>query len=121
MTNAVGSEVSGTMTFVVTGHLTKLTNQFVDWVGGSSKQLSKPEKTAVVLNASAFFGFFAGAAFACVLRSRQWLNNFGIFSAIGVSYAALWLAHDMEDIGGAFWLRKDDELCDLSDDGGICD
>ena len=123
VTNSLGTEVSGTLTFVVTGHLTKLVNEGVDrWsrTAGRTKW-SQAQSTAAVQNAAICGGFLAGAAFATTLLRRGLLERFGVFSVIGVLHAILWLAHDIEAIGGAWWLRESKALCDLDDDGELCE
>lgn len=123
VTNSLGTEVSGTLTFVVTGHLTRLVNQGVDrWsrTAGRTK-LTEAQTTAAVQNAAICGGFVAGAAFAATLLRRGLLERFGVFSVIGVLHAILWLAHDIEAIGGAWWLRENKDLCDLDDDGKLCE
>ena len=62
-----------------------------------------------------------GALFASLLLSWNRLHRFGIFSAIGLSHAVLWVVRDIEALGGAWWLRKDGAMCDIDDDGEICD
>lgn len=121
--NSLGTEVSGTLTFVVTGHTTRLVNQLVDRGSRTAgrKKLTEAQKTAMVLNSAICCGFFSGCVFATLLMSFGFLNRFGVFSAIGLSHAGLWLAHDMEALGGAWWLRKDNEMCDLDDDGKPCE
>lgn len=121
--NSVGAEVSGTMTFVVTGHFTKFANQLVDRLSRTAghKKLTEAQNTVMVMNSAICSGFFAGCVFATLLKSFGFLNRFGVFSAIGLSHAVLWLAHDMEALGGAWWLRKDGEMCDLDDDGKSCE
>ena len=62
-----------------------------------------------------------GALFASLLLGWNCLHRFGIFSAIGLSHAVLWVVRDIEALGGAWWLRKDGAMCDIDDDGEICD
>ena len=47
-------------------------------------------------------------------------DRVGVFSGIGLSYAALFLWKDIESLGGAWWLRKDGTMCDVDDDGEAC-
>jgi len=114
--NSVGTEVAGTLTFVLTGHMTKITHQFVDRLSADRKDLCA---TSLLQNATVLFGFSAGALWACALR-----RLFGTvpleFPALGILYGLLFLWQDMESLGGAWWLRKDHYLCELDDDGGIC-
>jgi len=121
--NSVGSEVSGTLTFVITGHMTRLVNQFVDRfsTAAGKKKLTEGQKEAVVMNSSVCASFFGGAALAAALAKAGLLHKFGVFSAIGALYGSLWLWQDMEFLGGAWWLREDDEFCDIDDDGSLCE
>jgi hypothetical protein len=162
VTNQVGQEVSGTLTFVITGHLTRLSHILVDqWgyitysmrrrfhrfllllllllrmgpkqqrqgrqvgpplVTATPKKMTQVEHLAMIQNAAVPLGFAAGATLGCILLGRQWLHHYGIISMIGLSYASVWLAHDLETIGGAWWLRYDKHRCDqVVDDGKICD
>jgi uncharacterized membrane protein YoaK (UPF0700 family) len=58
LVNSVGQQASGTLTFVVTGSMTQLANQFVDRV---SKKLTSADKHAVVLNSAVIGSLFSGA------------------------------------------------------------
>eukprot|EP00593_Proboscia_inermis_P009644 CAMPEP_0171316930 /NCGR_PEP_ID=MMETSP0816-20121228/76501_1 /TAXON_ID=420281 /ORGANISM="Proboscia inermis, Strain CCAP1064/1" /LENGTH=237 /DNA_ID=CAMNT_0011809545 /DNA_START=291 /DNA_END=1004 /DNA_ORIENTATION=+ len=121
--NSVGMEVAGTLTFVITGHMTKLTNQAFDRVSKTKgrKKLTATEKAAVVQNFSVVAGFFFGAVFAGFLKCKDQIRRTGLFSILGLSYGFLFLWQERESMGGAWWLRKDDELCDLEDNGEPCD
>ena len=121
--NALGSEVTGTLTFVITGHMTRMTNQIVDRVSrrAGRKKLSLADKQSFIQNAFVCSGFFGGAAFAAILLGKGILvDKVGVFSAIGILYGLLFLWKDIESLGGAWWLRKDGEMCDVDDDGEIC-
>jgi uncharacterized membrane protein YoaK (UPF0700 family) len=113
LTNSVGQEVTGTLTFVVTGSMTKLANQFVDRVSrrAGRKKLTAANKHAVVLNCAVIGGFFAGALWAFVLQGRQLLDRFGVFSLLGTMYGALFLWQDTRYLGGgalfSWWARND--------------
>lgn len=124
ISNSVGQEAAGTLTFVITGHMSRLVNQIVDRVSrtaGRSK-LTLKDKQAFVQNASVIGGFFAGAFVAGILKAKGLLvEKVGIFSAIGLSYAALFLWKYMGSLGGASWKRKDGVMCDVDDDGEVCD
>jgi len=126
--NSVGAEVAGSLTFVITGHLTRLTNMFVDRVSRTAgrKKLTDADKAARDMNVSIFGSFFAGAATACAIAASAkqggklgtWLWKY-TFSLLGTSYGLLFLRQDRDTIGG-WWTRKDDEMCDLDDDGETC-
>jgi len=121
--NSVGQEVTGTLTFVVTGHLTRMMNQIIDRVSRTAgrKKLTLQDKQGFLLNASVFAGFFCGAALAGWLKASGILaGKLGVFSGIGLSYGLLFLWKDMESLGAAWWKRKDGEMCDVDDDGEIC-
>lgn len=121
--NSVGQEVTGTLTFVVTGHLTRMMNQIIDRASRTAgrKKFTLADKQGLVLNASIFVGFFCGAAAAGVLKAKGILaNKLGVFSGIGLGYAVLFLWKDMESLGGAWWKRKSGAMCDVDDDGAVC-
>jgi len=121
--NSVGMEVAGTLTFVITGHMTKLTNQAFDRFSRTAgrKHLSAAEWEAVKLNASVIGGFFFGAFFACILKSKDLIRRTGLFSVMGIVYGALFVWQERESMDGAWWLRKGDKFCDLDDDGKLCE
>lgn len=121
--NSVGAEVAGTLTFVITGSMTRLVNQFVDRVSRTAgrKKLTEADKLAAIQQSSVVMGFFGGALLGCFLNSLNLLHKFGNFSMLGFLYAALFLWQDMEFLGGAWWLREDGKMCDLDDDGRLCE
>eukprot|EP00797_Seminavis_robusta_P027322 Sro510_g157230.1 Major facilitator superfamily domain containing (149) ;mRNA; r:25314-25760 len=116
-------EVTGTLNFVITGHYTKLINTLVDRVSRTAgrKRLSEAQRSVVAQNAAIIGGFFGGAVFASILMACKLLDRFGVFSAIGLIHAVLWMIHDMEALGGAWWLRREGAMCDITDDGELCD
>jgi uncharacterized membrane protein YoaK (UPF0700 family) len=118
LTNSVGQEASGTLTFVVTGSMTKLANQFVDRVSRKAgrKKLTTADKQAVVLNISVIGSFFSGALWAFFLHSQQLLNRFGVFSILGFMYGALFLWQDTRYLGGVWWVRNDANMHVVDDD-----
>lgn len=121
--NSIGQEVSGVLTFVVTGHMTRLTNLAIDRVSRTAgrKKLGAAGRAGAYLNAGVITGFFAGALWASVLMTLKVHDKFGVVSAIGILYGALFLWQDMESLGGAWWLRKDGAMCDnVDDDGSLC-
>ena len=122
--NSIGSEVAGTLTFVVTGHMTRLTNLFVDRLSRQRgrKELVDKDWDGVKQNSGVIGGFFVGALFAVLMKSK--ITNFaaGAFAAMGVLYGMLFSCIDMESLGGAWWKRKDNAMCDdVDNDGTICD
>jgi uncharacterized membrane protein YoaK (UPF0700 family) len=121
--NSLGMEVTGALNFVVTGHYTKLINVLVDRLSRTAgrKPLTEAQRKAAIQNGAICGGFVAGAVFASILMGYKVLNRFGIFSAIGLAHAVLWLVHDMEALGGAWWLRKGGAMCDIIDNGELCD
>jgi uncharacterized membrane protein YoaK (UPF0700 family) len=121
--NSVGQEVSGTLTFVITGHLTRSTNMIIDRLSRTAgrKKMSLADKQSFIQNLGVFGGFLCGAAFAGILKAKGLLvERVGVFSAIGLAHAGLWLWKDMESLGGAWWLRKDKSMCDVDDTGEAC-
>lgn len=123
--NSIGSEVCGTMTFVLTGHMTKMTHVFMDRVSKTAgrKKLSKADWTTIMQNAAVCGGFFGGVLLASVLQMKGMLCRVGVFSTIGILYGLLfsWKDMKMESMGGAWWLRKGDKFCELDDDGELCE
>lgn len=115
--NSIGNEVGGTMTFVLTGHLTKLTALGVDRVSRAAgrKKPSDGEKSAAARCSLVIGAFFTGALWACALNSRAPATlQRGAFSAMGLLYGALFLWQDRENLG-AWWLRDDEHLCEIDD------
>jgi uncharacterized membrane protein YoaK (UPF0700 family) len=121
--NSAGQEVTGTLTFVITGHMTRLTNQVVDRISTTAgrKKWTLADKQGLVQNIAIISGFFGGAAFAGVLRAKGILmEKIGVFSGIGLAYAGLFLWKDVDSLCGAWWNRNDEGMCDVEDDGKIC-
>jgi uncharacterized membrane protein YoaK (UPF0700 family) len=119
--NSIGTEVAGTLTFVVTGHMTRLIHVAVDRCSrsrGGRKRLSDADKEGVKLNSAVIGGFFGGALFASFLNQSFLLP--GAFSMLGLLYGVLFYWLDMESLGGAWWLRKGKVMCEVDDDGDIC-
>jgi uncharacterized membrane protein YoaK (UPF0700 family) len=119
--NSVGTEVAGTLTNVVTGHLTKLTHQVVDRL--FSRQRKPINQPVLMQNLTVTFGFLAGAFLACLVRRNSFLPRTFPYewSVLGILYGLLFVWQDMASLGGAWWLRKHKRFCDLDDDGEICD
>jgi len=111
--NSVGQEFTGTLTFVITGHLTRLTNQIVDRLSSTAgrKKLSLADKQSMIQNAFVYTGFFCGALLAGFLKAKGILmERIGVFSSIGIAYASLWVWKDT-------FLRKDEKLNNGEDVG----
>jgi uncharacterized membrane protein YoaK (UPF0700 family) len=116
--NSVGAEVTGSLTFVVTGHMTKLTHQLVDRLLSRKQKAMDPK--AVIQSLTVILGFLGGALWAFLIH-KVLLRQFHMeFSVLGISYGLLFLWQDMESLGGAWWLRKDKRMCELDDDGVMC-
>ena len=63
------------------------------------------------MNASIYAGFFCGAAFAAILKSKGILvEKTGVFSGVGLSYAALFLWKYIPSLGDAWWKKKEVEV-----------
>jgi uncharacterized membrane protein YoaK (UPF0700 family) len=117
--NSIGSEVAGTMTFVVTGHITKISHQLTDRLSRRRGNVHVT-KSDLTQSGSMLLSFFAGGFVACALQ--KYAPSFPNFAAIGILHGLLFYFVDMELIGGAWWLRKTKQLCDnLEDDGELCD
>lgn len=103
--NSIGSEVSGTMTFVVTGHMTKMTHLFMDRVSKTAgrKKLSKADWATIMQSAFVCMGFIGGVLLASVLQMKGILCRVGVFSTIGILYGLLfsWKDTKMTSIVGA--------------------
>eukprot|EP00980_Cylindrotheca_fusiformis_P018281 scaffold5966_cov118-Cylindrotheca_fusiformis.AAC.6 len=122
LANSVGQETTGTLTFVITGHMTRLANQIVDRYSKTAgrKKFTLADQQTLVQNSAVIGGFFAGAAVSGILKAKGILvDKIGVFSAIGLTYAGLFLWKDMESLGGAWWKRKDKAMLDLDDDGQV--
>eukprot|EP00566_Odontella_aurita_P015147 CAMPEP_0113571358 /NCGR_PEP_ID=MMETSP0015_2-20120614/25510_1 /TAXON_ID=2838 /ORGANISM="Odontella" /LENGTH=344 /DNA_ID=CAMNT_0000474301 /DNA_START=15 /DNA_END=1049 /DNA_ORIENTATION=+ /assembly_acc=CAM_ASM_000160 len=113
--NSVGSEVGGTMTFVLTGHMTKLTALGVDRVSRAAgrKKLTGGDTSAAARSSMVIGMFFAGALGACGLNARvPELMRRGGFAALGVLYGAVFLWQDRENLG-RWWMREDEHMCEI--------
>mmetsp|Transcript_34718 Transcript_34718/g.64031 ORF Transcript_34718/g.64031 Transcript_34718/m.64031 type:complete len:131 (-) Transcript_34718:101-493(-) len=113
--NSVGSEVGGTLTFVLTGHMTKLTALGVDRVSRTAgrKNLTDGDKSAAARCLLVIGAFFRGALWACGLAARApRLIERGAFSAMGLLYGLTFLWQDRENLG-AWWLRDDEHMCEI--------
>jgi len=103
--NSAGQAVTGGLTFVVTGHMTQATNQFVD------RFLSHTKKDLNVLgllqNGSVYLGFFAGAAMAWWMRRFPHVVSYE-FAYMGILYGGIMLWQDGKARG--LWKRKTEQL-----------
>lgn len=86
--NNVGNDVAGTTCFVLTGHLTQITNAIVDqFSSANSRSICDP---GMVRSASVVFGFFFGAFAAwSVVKFCPSLKDRGLLSLMGIVYGAL--------------------------------
>ena len=82
LVNSVATQATGgTLTFVVTGAMTKLTNQLTDMLSSPNKQrfllvdLEPNERTQLNQNAMVLLGFFGGAAWATVFQSAASVSS----------------------------------------------
>lgn len=121
--NSVGTEVAGTLAFVVTGHMTKVTNLVVDRFSRKAGRvrLTKADRTAVKRSTCVIGSFFGGAIWAWGLLQR-WPNLLvrGNFTIMGVLYAILFLWQDRETLGG-WWLRDDQLMCSIDELETTCE
>jgi len=104
LVNLVGQETAGTMTFVVTGHITKLVHAVVDDRRAQQLQAQSArgmiqrlkQQTGVVTNAAALAGFIGGAMFSNYLRLSgiKTMAGLGEFAWIGLFMGGLFLWKD---------------------------
>ena len=112
--NSVGTEVTGNLTFVITGHMTKLTNSLVDRVSRTAgrKRLTPADKEAATQNAMTIGAFFFGALWAWgFLAKAPLLMKNNTFTLVGILYGAIFFWHDRETMGA--WWQKDDGMCEM--------
>ncbi|KAJ1455283.1 hypothetical protein M885DRAFT_587790 [Pelagophyceae sp. CCMP2097] len=92
--NSVGQDVAGLLTFVVTGHMTKLTAMAVDRLGGKgeSSTMQAQDLAAAARSVGVIGAFFGGAMCGAVVLSR-WpkLLDRGMATMIGMQFGALFL------------------------------
>lgn len=98
LVNGVGNDTAGTMTFVVTGHMTKMITSIVDdraadrtssWKATADRLLQQNAfRTQLVV----FWGFAGGAMFANALRLNGIVD--GQFASIGLMFSGLFLWKD---------------------------
>ena len=102
----MGTDFAGTLTFVVTGHLTKLTHLATDyWFEGGRQTLADADVAAARQSGAVVAGFGLGAVAACVLQAQHLLLRRGVFSVLGVAYGGLFAAYDGRRIP-RWWKRR---------------
>ena len=119
--NAVGTDMAGTLCFVLTGHLTKITNAVVDRF--SSLAGKKPiDAAGMIRSSSVFFGFFIGAFTAWSgVKFYPSLKDRGLLSLMGTVYGALFLWQDAKNMGG-WWHRKSkSDECEIDNYDANCE
>jgi Protein of unknown function (DUF1275) len=109
--NSMGTDFAGTLTFVVTGHLTKLTHMLTDSV--VERLRNKPNihsaanAEAAKMSLQVLGGFSAGALVAFYLHLRHdLLLRRGIFTLLGAGYGALFYTFDGQRIRH-WWHRRE--------------
>ena len=118
--NAVGTDMAGTMCFVLTGHLTKITNAIVDRF--STLAGKKPiDALGMFRSVSVFSGFFFGALAAWGgVKYVPSLKDRGLLSLMGTIYGALFLWQDAKNMGG-WWHRKAKKIhCEIDEYDANC-
>ena len=117
--NSVGSEVTGTLIFVVTGAMTRIANMIVDRISRTAGRKKIP-KEGFLMSTSVIGGFILGAAWSAILSVKApKLTSRGVFSIMGAMYGLLFLWLDRSELG-AWWLRKNGKLCEISADEVDC-
>lgn len=99
--NQIGNNVTGTLIFVVTGAMTRISTMIVDRLSPSAGRSKTIPKDNLLLALSVIIGFILGAAgSACVSvhMSQQHYLNREAFSIIGVIYGLLFLWLDRSEI-----------------------
>mmetsp|Transcript_18546 Transcript_18546/g.28032 ORF Transcript_18546/g.28032 Transcript_18546/m.28032 type:complete len:304 (-) Transcript_18546:32-943(-) len=102
--NSIGQDIAGTLTFVITGHMTKLTH---DVLGGS-----KGER----MNWTVIGSFFLGGIWSFLVKPLLSYRN--QFFALGALYSSVFLWHEVTNQNHYEALK--DENCSMDDDGGVC-
>lgn len=110
--NSVGSEVTGTLIFVVTGAMTRFANMMVDRISRTAGRKKVP-KEGCLMSLSVIGGFTLGAGWSAFLSNKApKLLNRGAFSIMGGIYGLLFLWLDRSELG-AWWSKADGELCEI--------
>lgn len=118
--NSVGQEVAGTLTFVITGHYSRLSHQIVDRFSKTAGR-KKFRNEATVKNVVVVLSFIAGIVMAGATKNcwpALWSRS---FTVLGILYASLFLWQDRDTLKSGWWLRKNGDWCDVDDDGETCD
>lgn len=117
--NSVGSEVTGTLIFVVTGAMTRFSNMIVDRISRTAGRKKIP-KEGLMMTLSVIGGFWLGAGWSVWLnKNAPQLTKYGVFSIMGGIYGSLFLYLDREQLG-AWWSRKNGKLCEIDGDEVNC-
>jgi len=117
--NSVGSEVTGTLMFVVTGAMTRLSNMIVDRISRTAGRKKIP-KEGFLMSLSVIGGFILGAGWSAFLTKKApKLTTYGAFSIMGGIYGLLFLWLDREELG-AWWSMNDGKLCEIDSDEVDC-
>ena len=118
--NSLGPLEAGTLTFVVTGHMIKLSNLYVDRKQSSeTTKFTKDERVAIIENTSIIGSFFVGAVFAWILQlKKELLQKTGNFAVMGICYGLV-LSGWNENILQRVWRKKTNRLVDVSSDESI--
>lgn len=117
--NSVGSEVTGTLIFVVTGAMTRLSNMIVDRISRTAGR-KRISREGALMSLSVIGGFIGGAAWSAFLSAvAPKLVAGGAFSIMGGIYGLLFLWLDREALG-AWWSETDGKLCEIDADEVDC-
>lgn len=118
--NSVGSEVTGTLIFVVTGAMTRLSNMIVDRISRTAGRKKIP-KEGFLMSLGVIGGFIMGAAWCAFLSEKApKLITRGAFSIMGGIYGLLFLWLDREELGAAWWSMNGGKLCEIDSDEVDC-
>lgn len=102
--NSMGTDFAGTLTFVVTGHVTKLTHLATDVIV-EDRPLTEADMVAAQQCVSVIGGFFVGALTSFYLLSKKLLLKRGFFSMLGVAYGVVFFSYDGRRIK-RWWKRR---------------
>ena len=101
--NSVGTDMAGTLCFVLTGHMTKMTNSIVDRF---SEEKKKIDSSAFIRSSSVCAGIFLRAVAAWAsLKAFPHLLQRGMLSFMGTVYGGLFLWQDAKNMGG-WWKNR---------------
>ncbi|KAL9182868.1 hypothetical protein ACHAXT_004147 [Thalassiosira profunda] len=116
--NSVGSQVTGTLIFVVTGAMTRFSNMIVDRISRTAGRKKIP-KEGFLMSLSVIGGFILGSAWSALFSKTApelATRSFGIMGGI---YGLLFLWLDRTELG-AWWSKKNGKLCEISPDEVDC-